>query len=125
MEIYPDFLELKKKLKKIIEDFYSLRTKGAKVISFPSGKGGVGKTTIVLNLAAALALSGKRVAIVDLNLALPNVSLFLQNTPKKTVTHFLCDEAELSEILVKLNIKKAEIDVFPAESIVNLGKKLK
>ena len=125
MDPYFNLSELEKKLRKIIEEYYALRSVGGKVISFPSGKGGVGKTSIVVNLAAALALKGKKVAIVDLNLALPNVSLFIENMPEKTVTHFLCGEAKLSETSAKLSVKKAEIDVYPAESIVDLKKKIK
>lgn len=49
----------------------------ARIISVLSGKGGVGKTTLVSNLGAALAKKGKRVIILDGNVTTPNLSLHL------------------------------------------------
>ena len=49
----------------------------ARVISVISGKGGVGKTTTVTNLGAALVKRGKSVIIVDGNVTTPNLSLHL------------------------------------------------
>ncbi|MEM5778108.1 MAG: cell division ATPase MinD [Candidatus Aenigmatarchaeota archaeon] len=48
-----------------------------RIISVISGKGGVGKTTLVSNLGAALAKKGKNVIIVDGNVTTPNLSLHL------------------------------------------------
>jgi septum site-determining protein MinD len=49
----------------------------ARVISVISGKGGVGKTTTVTNLGAALVKNGKSVIIIDANVTTPNLSLHL------------------------------------------------
>jgi septum site-determining protein MinD len=49
----------------------------AKIISVISGKGGVGKTTTVSNLGAALASKGKNVILIDGNITTPNLSLHL------------------------------------------------
>jgi septum site-determining protein MinD len=49
----------------------------AKIISVISGKGGVGKTTTVSNLGAALVKRGKKVIILDGNVTTPNLSLHL------------------------------------------------
>ena len=49
----------------------------ARIISVLSGKGGVGKTTLVSNLGAALIKKGKRVMILDANVTTPNLSLHL------------------------------------------------
>ena len=48
-----------------------------KAIAVVSGKGGVGKTTSAINLAAALNFFGKDVVILDANLTTPNVGLHL------------------------------------------------
>jgi len=47
----------------------------ARVISFVSGKGGVGKTTTAINVAQALFDSGKKVLLIDANVTTPNVGL--------------------------------------------------
>jgi len=48
----------------------------AKVIAVASGKGGVGKTTIVLNLGYAMAKIGKETLILDADIALPNLDIY-------------------------------------------------
>lgn len=49
----------------------------ARIISVLSGKGGVGKTTLVSNLGTALIKRGKNVTIIDANVTTPNLSLHL------------------------------------------------
>ena len=116
--------ELGKKLGRIISRYYKLRRKGGRVLSFPSGKGGVGKTTITLNLAAALALKGMRVLVMDLNFALPNIHMFLDRAPDATLTHYLAGEAGIDEITGKIYVKNGYFDVAPSESIVDFRRKI-
>ena len=59
------------------------------VIAVTSGKGGTGKTTVAVNLATALAQSGKRVLLFDGDLGLANVDVLLGLTPKCTVEQVL------------------------------------
>lgn len=56
-----------------------------RVISIYSGRGGAGRTTIAVNLATSLAVSGRRVALVDLNLILGDATLLLNINAKDTI----------------------------------------
>lgn len=68
------------------------------VVAVTSGKGGVGKTNVVANLAVALAQSGKRVMVLDADLGLGNLDVLLGLVPKQTIEHVLAGQTRLSEI---------------------------
>lgn len=70
------------------------------VIAVTSGKGGVGKTNVVANLAVALAQAGKRVLVLDADLALSNLDVLLGLVPKYTLEHVLAGEKQLSDIVL-------------------------
>jgi flagellar biosynthesis protein FlhG len=70
------------------------------VISISSGKGGVGKTNIVANLALALTRLGKRVLVLDADLGLANIDILLGLTPRYTIEHLLSGQKRLKDILV-------------------------
>lgn len=57
------------------------------VFSVTSGKGGVGKTNLSVNLALCLAQLNKRVALIDADLGLANVDVLLGLTPQKNLFH--------------------------------------
>ncbi len=58
-----------------------------KIISVQSGKGGVGKTTVALNLAASLARDyGRRVLLVDGNISTPHLHLYVKDLDLSKVT---------------------------------------
>jgi ATP-binding protein involved in chromosome partitioning len=58
----------------------------AHVIAVSSGKGGVGKSTVAANLAAAMAASGKRVGLLDADVYGPNIPLMFGEKRKPRVT---------------------------------------
>lgn len=60
-----------------------------KIISFTSGKGGVGKTSITSNVALGLAQLGKKVLILDGDLGMANVDIFFGVHPKKNISDLL------------------------------------
>ncbi|MGE3152766.1 MAG: MinD/ParA family protein [Nitrospiraceae bacterium] len=72
-----------------------------RVIAVTSGKGGVGKTNVVLNLGIALAQAGQRVLVLDADIGLGNVDVLLGIVPRYTLSHVLAGERRLSEIMVR------------------------
>ena len=71
-----------------------------RVIAVTSGKGGVGKTNVAANLAVALALSRRRVMLLDADLGLANVDVLLGLQPRYNLSHVVSGEAELAETIV-------------------------
>lgn len=73
-----------------------------KSLSFSSGKGGVGKTTLITNVAVRLAQSGRRVLLLDADLGLANIDIFFAIKPEFHIGHFLSGEKKISEIIVEV-----------------------
>ena len=65
-----------------------------------SGKGGVGKTNIVVNLAIILSRMNKKILIIDADLGLANVDVVLGITPKFNLYHLLEGEKTINDIII-------------------------
>ncbi len=72
-----------------------------RVLAVSSGKGGVGKTNVVANLAYSLSKRGKRVLVVDADLGLNNIDILLGLTPRFHIGHVLSGEKNVDEIIVQ------------------------
>ena len=89
------------------------KPKPVRVISIASGKGGVGKTNVSVNLAIALASLGKNVTILDADLGLANIDVMLGLHSKKNLSHVMNGECELEEIILE---GPKNIKIIPASS---------
>lgn len=70
-------------------------------ITVSSGKGGVGKTTVSLNLAIALAQRKRRVVLLDGDLGLGNINVMLGTRPERDLSHVIDGKCSLEEALIK------------------------
>ncbi|MDR1858828.1 MAG: MinD/ParA family protein [Treponema sp.] len=72
-----------------------------RIITVTSGKGGVGKTNLSVNMALAFARLGKKVVVMDADLGLANVNVMLNMIPKYNLYHVIKKQKTLREILVE------------------------
>jgi len=72
-----------------------------RVMTVSSGKGGVGKSSLVVNLALAFDRAGYRVMIIDADLGLANIDVLLGLTPKHNISNLLDNSKRLAEVLVQ------------------------
>lgn len=84
-----------------------------KVIAVASGKGGVGKTNVTVNLGVALAQQGKQVLLMDADLGLANIDVMLGVHPQYNLLHVLDGSKTLQEIIVE---GPAGMKIIPAAS---------
>lgn len=97
-------------------------SQGIRVISVTSGKGGVGKSNVVSNLAIALSAQGKKVLLIDADLGLGNLDVLLGLSPAYNLNHVMAGEKTVMEILIE---GPAGIKIIPAgtgvQELTSLG----
>jgi flagellar biosynthesis protein FlhG len=83
-----------------------------KKIAITSGKGGVGKTNVVVNLGVALSKMKMKVVILDADFGLGNIDILLGIEPEQDISDLLKDTASLEQILISKN----DLLIIPASS---------
>lgn len=96
-----------------IRNMRETKSKPVRVIAITSGKGGVGKTNLSVNLGVSLAQMGRRVALLDADMGLANVDILLGLSPAFNLSHVLQGEKTLEEIMLT---GPAGLKVIPASS---------
>ncbi len=87
--------------------------KPVRVLAVSSGKGGVGKSNVVINLAMAFDRMGQKVLIMDADLGLANIDVLLGLAPRYNLSHVLNGQKRIEEVLVN---GPGQIKIMPASS---------
>ena len=78
------------------------QVRSARIVAVASGKGGVGKSNIALNLSILLSAAGNRVALVDADLGLANLDVLLDVDIRANLSHVIAGTRRLDEIIMDL-----------------------
>ena len=89
------------------------KDKLAKLIAITSGKGGVGKTNFILNLAIAMSIRGKKVLLIDADMNLSNIDVLLGVYPEYTLSNLIDDVITVDQLLME---GPRGIKILPASS---------
>ncbi|MCP4877109.1 MAG: MinD/ParA family protein [Gammaproteobacteria bacterium] len=84
-----------------------------RVIAVTSGKGGVGKSNVTVNLAVTLAQSGEKVMVMDADMGLANIDVLLGLNPGMNLSHVINGECSLEETIIE---GPSGIKIVPASS---------
>lgn len=71
------------------------------VVAVTSGKGGVGKSNITVNIAVALAQQGQNVLVMDADLGLANIDVLLGLNPRYNLSHVMSGECSLEDTIIE------------------------
>ncbi|RKX76334.1 MAG: MinD/ParA family protein [Spirochaetes bacterium] len=91
------------KLRELVRDKNAIVQKKTRIIAISSGKGGVGKTNLSINLALAYAQIGKKVIVMDADLGLANVNVVLGIIPKYNLYHLIRRQKKMRDIIIDTN----------------------
>jgi len=72
-----------------------------RLVAVTSGKGGVGKSSIAVNLGLTLARYGRRVCILDADTGLANVNILLGLRPGRSLEHVLAGECPIEDVMLE------------------------
>lgn len=75
--------------------------KQPRTLAITGGKGGVGKTSVALNLSLTLAREGYRVLLLDGDTDLANVSIMLGRYPERTLANVMAGECSLRDVIME------------------------
>ena len=70
-----------------------------RVIAITSGKGGVGKTNLAVNLSVALQMAGQRIMLVDADIGMANVNLLMGSVTNRSLIDLLDDDVQLEDVV--------------------------
>ncbi len=73
----------------------------SKVFTITSGKGGVGKTSLVVNLGLALTRIGYKVVVIDADLGLPNIDVMTNSFPSHNIDDVISGTKNIREIIME------------------------
>jgi flagellar biosynthesis protein FlhG len=93
------------------------KVKKTRIITVTSGKGGVGKTNMSVNMAIAYARMGKKVVVMDADLGLANVNVMLNIIPRFTLFHVMRKQKSMKEIM-----EESEYGIFIVAGASGLAK---
>jgi flagellar biosynthesis protein FlhG len=91
------------KLREIMQTRKDDTGPNTRIITVSSGKGGVGKTNIAINLALSYAELGKKVTVMDADLGLANVNVVLGVIPKYNLYHVIRQQKKMKDIIMDTN----------------------
>jgi flagellar biosynthesis protein FlhG len=91
------------KLRELMQNKNGNHRSATRIITVSSGKGGVGKTNIAINLALAYAEMGKKVTVMDADLGLANVNVVLGVIPKYNLYHVIRQQKKMKDIIMDTN----------------------
>ncbi|MBW2145398.1 MAG: MinD/ParA family protein [Deltaproteobacteria bacterium] len=86
---------------------------GVRILAVVSGKGGVGKTNVAVNIAYGLAKRSRRVMVLDADAGLANIDVLLGLSPRYHLGHVFSGQKKLRDIIVR---GPAGILILPASS---------
>lgn len=96
----PDLVPAAHQASGLLNDGAKAQRRRCRAIAVAGGKGGVGKTTVAVNLGMAMSMAGHDVMLLDADMGLANVDVLLGLVPSRHIGHLLDGECSLQELML-------------------------